>query len=280
MGKAAKASKAKRVTSKDEKIRTLQCYDTVHDMICAGYPLPAVANLIQDQMQECLDMKKSAIIMALSRYRGSLKESGALVHAMMPRVFLDAKKKFANKMQELERLEDTILMLQYRIDMAHGTERMSNTVNPAIDRMTREFTNVVTRMHDIKMDLGLVGSRDIGTITVSAERLEEVRLKYGDKAAKAYGDPVSRNRVLAAIGAIRKVSGNQAVKRLATEMGVSDPDGPVIEAEFTAKDEESVAKPVAKEPDSVAKPVAKKPFEAPVPVSVLPPGPEKPKIKR
>ncbi len=301
MGKAAKRLKGKPTG----RIANLRCYETVHDMVCAGYPLTAIANLIQDKMQEYLDVPKQAVVMALHRYRESLKDSGDLVQGAMPRVFVEAKKKFSNKMQELERLEDMILVLQYRIDLAHGVERIANAVDPGVDRMTREFTNVVARMHDIKMDLGLVGSRDIGTITVSAERLEEVRLKYGDNAAKAYADPVSRNRVLAAIGAIRKVSGDKSVERLATEMGVSDPDGAVIDAEFTAK-EESVAIPVAKDAGDVAKakgkpvkktakkpakkkakikpadkPVAKEaPVEKPAPVSVLPPGPEKPKIKR
>lgn len=293
------ARSAKRLKPRG-RIANLRCYERVHDMVCAGYPLTAIANLIQDRMQEYLDVPKSTVVVALHRYRENLKEGGGLARDIMPRVFVEAKKKFSNKMEELERLEDIVLMLQYRIDLAHGTERMTNVVDPAVDRITREFTNVVTRMHDIKMDLGLVGSRDIGTITVSAERLEEVRLKYGDSAAKAYADPVSRNRVLAAIGAIRKVSGDEAVKRLATEMGVADSDGTVIEAEFTTKDKDSVAKEagsVAKEAGSVAKKpakkkpakkkTAKKPIEdvAPdkepsAPVSVLPPGPEKPKIKR
>ncbi len=312
MGKPAKRVKGKGIYQ--DRILLLRCHSVVHDMVCAGYPLPAIANLIQDKMQECLELDKQVLVVNLWRYRQSLKEGGTLVEAALPRVFWEAKKTFSNKMQELERLEETIMILQYRIDLAHAAERISNAIDPAVDRMVREFTNVVARMHDIKMDLGLVSSRDLGTITVSAERLEAVRLKYGEKAASAYADPVSRNRVLAAINAIRKVSGDKTTKRLSAAMGMSDSDSPVIDADFSAKgadaevaaalsaEAKSVAKPVAKPAKSVAKKVAKKkkkavekeaPREAlpdgltpmkkkepPAPVSAHPPGPEKPKIKR
>jgi hypothetical protein len=71
--------------------------------------------------------------------------------------------------------------------------------------------DLVKQMHDIKMDLGLTGSRDLGTLTVSAERLEEIRSKYGEGAARAFADPVQRAQVLGLLKRVMRLSGRQDV---------------------------------------------------------------------
>ncbi len=72
MGKSAKRLNGPRV--KHSRIISLRCHETVHEMMCAGYPLPAIANLVQGKMQECLDMEKLTVGTVLWRYREDLKE--------------------------------------------------------------------------------------------------------------------------------------------------------------------------------------------------------------
>jgi len=188
---------------KFKRIKSLKCYEQVEEMIYAGYPVSAVANFIQSRRGEYRDVKRSSLIQMLKVYRQSLKEGG-MVHQTLPRVFADAEKKFSNKMQELERLEDRFQALQYRFDVLHAEERMTGEINPQVDKIDKGMRETIRQMHVIKMDLGLVGSRDLGTITVSAERIAYVKDRYGEGAAKAFAEPVSRGRVLAALNAIRR----------------------------------------------------------------------------
>lgn len=209
MVKKKKVSKKRAEIARNEeltkfvKIRKLKCYPQVEEMLYAGYPVSAVCVYIQDRMKEYPEIKRTSLIERLSLFRQSLSEGG-LVHSTLPRVFVQAEKKFSNKMMELERLEDSFSAMEYRFDVAHAEERINGKIDPQVDRIGKSMRDIVMQMHNIKMDLGLVGSRDLGTITVSAEKIAYIKDKYGEGAAKAFQDPVSRGRVLAALGAIKR----------------------------------------------------------------------------
>jgi len=189
---------------KFERIKSLRCYDQVEEMIYSGYPMSAVAHYIQNRMGEYQHVKRVSLMEMLRLYREHLKEKGGLVQRSLPRVFLQAEKKFSDKLEELKRLEERYQAMEYRFDVMHAEERMTGVINPQVDKIDRRMCEIITKMHGIKMDLGLVGSRDLGTINISAERLEYVRSRYGEGAAKALDDPVSRGRVLAALNAIKR----------------------------------------------------------------------------
>ena len=87
----------------------------------------------------------------------------------------------------------------------------------------------------IKMDLGISGQRHLGTLTVSAERLDEIKKKYGDKAAKAMANPVSRARVLGALKAIQRTALLEAKE--AGEI-VEQEDGEIIDVTPVKDDKE------------------------------------------
>jgi len=210
MAKAKKKTKSRpKVIEKDTpnrfaRIKDLRCYVHVEDMLYAGYPVSAVADYIQVRMNEYRDVKRTSLMQVLKMFRSLALSDSKMVYDTLPRAFATAEKNFSNKMRELERLEDGYLAMQYRFDVAHAQERMTGVMDQQADRIYRMMTDTVLKMHNIKMDLGLVGSRDLGTINVSAERVSYIKDKYGDGAAKALADPVSRGRVLAALNAMKK----------------------------------------------------------------------------
>ena len=122
---------------------------------------------------------------------------------------------------------------------------MTGAINPQVDKIGKSMRDTVVKMHNIKMDLGLVGSRDLGTITVSAERIEYIKNKYGEGAAKAFADPVSRGRVLAALNAIRR-AGNLRDKdgqplELTQHMKLSDEEREkIVDVEYEVTDGDDV----------------------------------------
>lgn len=234
---------ADRTKEKFSKIRELKCFDSANEMILAGFPISAVADFIQRDSREYVDVKRTSLIQMLSRYRETLKEDD-LVSRTLPRVFVEARDKFSNKLEDLQRLDALYNMSEYRVRVAHGAERLTGNVNPQVDRMTREQREIIRQMHTIRMELGLSGSRDLGTITVSAEKLEMIKEKYGDGAARAFANPVSRNRVLAAFSAINRAGGIRDAdgNRLSvTELAaMGEEEKQIIDAEFHVEEKGSV----------------------------------------
>lgn len=203
--------KTKSKNYKFSKIKSLKCHDAVLDMLYSGFPPRAVARYIQNRNDEYTDVTYESLVVMVHRYRESLAE-GDFVRRTLPTVFEKAEMKFSDKLEELKRLENLWSATKYRFDMLHGAElynEFRDETGEVLEVYHDRRANVVTKllvdismkMHSIKMDLGLTGSRDLGTITVSAEKLAYIKDKYGDGAAKAFSNPVSRSRVLAVLGA-------------------------------------------------------------------------------
>lgn len=180
---------------KFHRIKRLRCYGRVHEMLSYGHPVPRVAKFIRSQ-GEYTDVKENSLIEMLKRYRREILPVDVLT-TRRPHVVIAAKKQYTDKLEDLRRLDVQFEALLYRFDMAHAEERATGFIDSQVDRIQRSILETIRQMHHMKMDLGISGQRHLGTLTVSPERLEELRQKYGDGAARAMADPVSRARVLA-----------------------------------------------------------------------------------
>jgi len=207
-----------------ERVKTLKCHQEVYERLCAGYPCPEVARYIQEDEGEYLDVGRRSLAEILRQYADREIVGVDLIAPRLPHLVVKAQKEFSDRMEDLRRLERAYEALLYRFDLAHGEERRNGRVNADVDRQAKVLLDYVSRMHDIKMDLGLTGSRDLGTLTVSAERLAEIRDKYGDGAARAFADPVSRAKVLGLLKRVMRLSEREDVIDIS-------PDGEVIDAE-------------------------------------------------
>jgi hypothetical protein len=189
-----------------ERIKNLRCHQEVYERLCAGYPCPEVARYIQEDEGECLDMVRRSLSETLRLYAEREIVGVDLIAPRLPHIVVKAQKEFNDRLEDLRRLERAYEALLYRFDLSHGEERRNGKVNPDMDRQAKVLMDYISRMHDIKMDLGLTGSRDLGTLTVSAERLAEIKDRYGEGAARAFGDPVSRAKVLGLLRRVMKIS--------------------------------------------------------------------------
>jgi len=184
------------------KIKKLRCFEQVHEMLAYGCPAPHVAKFVREQ-GEYKDVTSASLINILKRYRAEILPVDVLT-TRQPHIIIEAKKAYTDKLEELRRLDVQYEALVYRFDLMHSRERASGLIDQAVDRIQRSILDVIKAMHVIKMDLGISGQRNLGTLHVSAERLEEIRAKYGDKASKAMANPVSRAKVMSALELIRK----------------------------------------------------------------------------
>lgn len=190
-----------------ERIKGLGCFEEVYERLCAGYPTPDVARYIQDEEGEYRDVGRRSLAEMLRRYADEEIVGADLIAPRLPHLVVKAQKEFNDRLEDLRRLERAYEALLYRFDLAHGEERRGGGVNPDVDRQAKVLIDLVAKMHDIKMDLGLTGSRDLGTLTVSAERLAEIKERYGEGAARAFADPVQRAQVLGLLKRVLRLAG-------------------------------------------------------------------------
>jgi len=216
---------------KHKRIKALRCKSQIDEMFYAGFPVPHIAKYIQERMGESRDVTRKSMTILLYRYKEDLNK-GMMVRASLPRMFNEAEETFSSKLGELQRLENTYRELEYHFDVLAAESRINQTFRSQLLPVAREMRSVVKDMHTIKMDLGLVGSRDLGTLTVSAEKEAFVKDRYGEAAAKAFKEPVSRGRVLAALGAIKRAGllrddNGEIRKEMADKLGVAMDDEPM-----------------------------------------------------
>ncbi len=189
---------ANKEQEKFSKIKQLKCFRYVYEMVVGGFPLTHVAMYIQHDRGEYTDIKRESLVRMLAVYRESLSDTEVLAPHLSCFIAREARE-FTDRIEELRRLERMYQMLEYRLDVAHGHERMTGQINPNVDRQSREIRGVIQQMHNIKMDLGLNGTQERGTLTIPPERLAEIERKFGPEAARTYADPVSRGRILKAV---------------------------------------------------------------------------------
>lgn len=195
MGERSKSRKNK--PEKFRRIKNLRCFEQVREMLTFGYPASKVARFIWDQ-GESKDIKFQSLIENLICYRREILPADVLVKRQ-PHVIINAKKQYTDKLEELKRMDDLYDALKHRFDSINAEWQMTGSADPEFLKTAQSIMNLVYKMHGIKMDLGISGARNLGTLTVSAERLAEISDKYGDGAARAMADPVSRARVLACL---------------------------------------------------------------------------------
>jgi hypothetical protein len=185
---------------KFSNIKALRCFDRVHEMLSYGYPAKTVAKYIIEQ-GEYTWVTFNSLKEMIGQYRREEILPRDVMACRMPDIMLSAKKTYTDKLEDLRRMDLLHEKVLSRLDREMAKEDDSGVTDIVVDRMVRELLKIETAMHQAKMDLGISGQRHIGTLTVSPERLAEIRDRYGEGAASAMADPVSRARVLAVLKA-------------------------------------------------------------------------------
>lgn len=202
------------------RIKALKCYPQVYKMLMVGKPAPVIALYIQDERNEYTDVKLNSLATMLSEFRRAELGNGVLFDRM-PHLVVSAAREFTDRLAELKELENLLDMQHARLDDAHGDVLMTGEKNPHIEKMEKALQDTIRLTHQIKMDLNLTGSRDLGTLTIAAEKMEELHQRYGQAGDKVFASPASRGRMLEAWNAATKVVREQQ----------GDDGSPVIEIE-------------------------------------------------
>jgi hypothetical protein len=142
----------------------------------------------------------------LRDFRSTEIPPGDLVTPHLPEVVVKATREYADRLEDLRRLDLAYAALLFRFEVTHAAERHSGKINPNLDRQARTILDLVTKMHDIRMDLGIAIPRSVDSLEPSPERLVEIRERFGAGAARAFADPVSRAKVLGLLKRVLRVA--------------------------------------------------------------------------
>ncbi|MDD5307608.1 MAG: hypothetical protein PHU25_09850 [Deltaproteobacteria bacterium] len=193
-----------------ERVRRLGCWPQILDRLAAGTPMAEVSRWVQDEMGEMLDWDRGTLANRLGELKAMIPLADLLTQ-QDPATVAASRREFNDRLEDLRTLARLEVLAWYRMDILHGQERLTGRINPEVSKEIRNIADLATRSHSIRMDLGLTGSRDLGTLSVSAEKIEEIRQRYGEQAAAAFSDPVRRERVLSVV--------RQAMRLAARERG-------------------------------------------------------------
>jgi len=188
-------SKKKIQTRVYKRILGLACFDVVMQMILCGYPIPTVADFIQNTKGESTDIKRSSLVTILSEFRTTIPV-GEITAPFKPKRILDIQKDFSDAEQDLKDLSWAIDMLKQNVEAAYQAVCDSGYPSKSLQVDLDTMSRMILRRHEIKMDLGFGKGRNLGSLTVYPAIMRRVHDKHGVLFDEIIGNPEKLSQVV------------------------------------------------------------------------------------
>jgi hypothetical protein len=184
-----------RAPDKHKRIKSLECFTEVHEMVITGWALGDIAKHIQQLKGESDDITEDALIFSLGEYRKDLPP-GVLVQKTLPAVFTQAVTQLNDGLDALEEMEKLYRIQMKRVNIDHAMEVQIGKLLPNMTAEIRMARDILESYAEMEMDLGLV-ERRLGRVDVGAEELSQAAAHYGKESVKNVLDsPQSRRKLL------------------------------------------------------------------------------------
>ena len=172
-----------------------------------GFSLTEVARWLQEEQEQCTDLSRDSLVTTLFRYREDMKPMD-VIKKVMPMVVQEAVKTLEKSIDELDELQKLYSLQRERIEIGFQFEKSSRVLNKNMTQEIAQASSLLMRRHEIKMDLGMDGGRNLGTMTLRPELGATVSGKYDVDIVQAANDPVSRGKALAVARALAALDGD------------------------------------------------------------------------
>lgn len=184
-------------STKFSKLKSLKCFNEVHQRILDGWPLSKVATYVQQERQEYTDVTNGSLIAVLQEYRAALPPTVLLSKTPLLPTFGKAMDQLEEGLDELAELERLYKIQMERIQIDFEKEKQIKKLLTSMTPEIRAAKDLLTARAQLKMDLGL-DDRHLGTAEVSVEvtATADLGAKYGEQAAKVLDNDTSRRKLL------------------------------------------------------------------------------------
>ena len=179
VGTSTGGRKRKRKTRSDAfaKLKALPFFDEVERKLKANIAVEEIARWIQEDMLSYDDVKRESLARVLYRYKKTIPP-GEFAKAE-PLYFQKVLEKLRRGVNEIEELEKLYLLQIHRISKDVQTEDKINKLFPSTYREIQLAADLLDRMVEKKMELGLL-SREPTKLNVTGSFLMEGEGEIGD----------------------------------------------------------------------------------------------------
>lgn len=197
-----------------QKILDLHCFPEVHRRVKEGYPVSSLADYIQQECKEYLEVTRASLVSILSKYRRSLPPV-ELAKRIDPAI-VEAAVVVEQKLNEVDEL-DKLYKIQFEsVQATANLEKNIGMPVPGLSDKVRVAEGLLLSRIKIRQELGLI-KKDLGTIRTQAT-ITTVNVGSAEMN-KVLENPKSRNKVLGAVNRFLKNAGQME------GMAISLPDG-------------------------------------------------------
>lgn len=186
-----------RPVSRDEgfqKLRTLRCFNEVYERLLAGWSPSELARFIQESRNEYTHASQVTLMQVLQRFRDTIPPA-TLMAKRLPKTFEKAIEKTEDGVDELAEMEKLYRLHMERVNIDFTTEKNIKKLMPTMTQEVRVASELLGRMADLRMDLGL-NTRHLGQVD-AAVTIQAETSRYGKESVKkVMEDPEKRRKVL------------------------------------------------------------------------------------
>lgn len=185
------------------RLRTLDCFQKIREMMLEGQSLADIAAFIQDEQGEYSDVGRASLIRTLHRYRQSVPP-GELVAARLPKKHAEALKEVAKGVDELAELRVIYDMQMERVKKILPVEaKMQNVLFPNLSGEMRVLLEILREVTAVKKARGLhelpapgAGEESGTQASAPVPAVAVLERSYGPAASSVLKNPESVHRVM------------------------------------------------------------------------------------
>ena len=212
----APRAKGPKAPGKHARIRQLACIEDVDRKLKENRAIPDVAEYIQEVAMEATDISRQSLITGLHRYKKDMTPV-ELTERVLPDLVQKAEERVAKGLNELEELERIFELQMGRVELGMQFEKSTRILNRFVNQEVALAAQILQKRHNMKMDLGFDGGRDLGTLSIRPELAESVRDRHGADVAEAMSDAEARGRALSIARSLALLDGEAAEEVLGEE---------------------------------------------------------------
>ena len=178
----------------------MKCFPDMVARLKSGHSTYQVATWVQDECGESTDIAMMTLRAHIAAFRRQMKAL-VLLEARQPAFVKDAMDQVNKGLNELDELRAIYEVQKERILDMHGLEKKLGISNRMTSNEVRIAAELLRTSHQIKMDLGVDGGRDLGTVTLRPGSAHpsahyNTRDRYGVEIESVVAAPAKRQRVL------------------------------------------------------------------------------------
>lgn len=192
------------IAGRYKRFRNLPCRDELDVRLKSDNTISSTAKWLQEEKQECTDISTPSLRTMLTNYKNNYLLKQEVIQESYNKRYgrYSLKRDVNEELDELEELEKLYTLHLDRINDGRDVEVKTGVVNKQVSKDIGLAVNILKKHHDIKMDLGIDGGRNLGTMGVRQEFTEIIRKSHGKEVADAFSNPGSRSKVLGAARAL------------------------------------------------------------------------------